>query len=89
VVVFVAPNKALVGQMVAEVLGRCPKALVGLYTSDLRENVTAGDVLITVPDCLVNRQTLPPCRPAASLLPQPSELVTPGLGTPYNVGRRS
>ncbi|XP_008065931.1 probable ATP-dependent RNA helicase DDX60-like [Carlito syrichta] len=57
VVVYVAPNKALVGQVAATVLNRFTKklphgkALCGAFTKDYRYNVLNCQVLITEPAC--------------------------------------
>jgi len=59
VVVFVAPTKALVNQMEAEVSARFSKTyrnpgkfLCGVYTRDFKKNLDNCQVLITVPACL-------------------------------------
>ncbi|PRP77679.1 hypothetical protein PROFUN_00540 [Planoprotostelium fungivorum] len=59
VVVFVAPTKALVNQMEAEVSARFSKTyrstgkfLCGVFTRDYKKNLDNCQVLITVPACL-------------------------------------
>ncbi|XP_055488277.1 probable ATP-dependent RNA helicase DDX60 isoform X1 [Leucoraja erinacea] len=58
IVVYVAPTKALVNQVVASVYGRFTKNLpqgkvvCGCFTRDYRSNVDNCQILITVPQCL-------------------------------------
>ncbi|XP_067885360.1 probable ATP-dependent RNA helicase DDX60 isoform X2 [Heterodontus francisci] len=58
VVVYVAPTKALVNQVVATVYGRFTKSLpqgmvvCGCFTRDYRNHVENCQVLVTVPQCL-------------------------------------
>ncbi|EGC34901.1 hypothetical protein DICPUDRAFT_152838 [Dictyostelium purpureum] len=64
IVVFIAPTKALVNQMYAEVLGRYEKNFVainhrpsnnktvGIFTRDWRLDMENCQILITVPQCL-------------------------------------
>ncbi|CAG8494204.1 5636_t:CDS:2, partial [Ambispora leptoticha] len=58
IIVYVAPTKALVNQVAAEVYGRFtknyPSAMShwGIYTRDYRENHDCCQILVTVPDML-------------------------------------
>ncbi|XP_051875705.1 probable ATP-dependent RNA helicase DDX60 [Pristis pectinata] len=58
IVVYVAPTKALVNQVVATVYGRFTKdlpqgmAVCGCFTRDYRSHVFSCQVLVTVPQCL-------------------------------------
>lgn len=59
VVIYVAPTKALVNQMLAGVYARFKnvelaknKQLIGVFTRDHQENVFNSRVLLTVPECL-------------------------------------
>src|SRR5688572_464819 len=60
IIVYVAPTKALVNQVAAEVYGRFKKAYSstsgkshwGLYTREYRENYENCQILVTVPEML-------------------------------------
>jgi len=58
VVVYVAPTKALVNQVEAEVSARFSKnytngnSVVGVFTRDYRKNIRNCQILVTVPSCL-------------------------------------
>ena len=69
VVIYVAPTKALVNQMLAGVYSRFKtfelsrnKQLIGVFTRDHQENIFNSRVLLTVPECLEILYFSPDCQ---------------------------
>ncbi|NXN73461.1 DDX60 helicase, partial [Himantopus himantopus] len=68
VVVYVAPTKALVNQVVGTIYGRFTKKLpdglvvCGVFTRDYRNDVMNSQILVTVPQCLEILMLSPRCQ---------------------------
>ncbi|NXG59550.1 DDX60 helicase, partial [Hemiprocne comata] len=68
VVVYVAPTKALVNQVVGTIYGRFTKKLpdglvmCGVFTRDYRHDVMNSQILVTVPQCLEILMLSPRCQ---------------------------